>query len=541
MTSQSPTSLFPLSLQMLRRPSWILFSFLIVLTCARFVWDAHSELLPEEAYYYLWAQHPNVGYYSNGPGIALSVLAGTSLLGRCELGVRLLSPLLALATSFLLYFLARRLYRERVAFWLVVVLNLTPLFNSAACFMTMAPLSLFFWTAAIVSFSLAVHESPNRLPFWALTGFLIGCGFLCDYANVFQLISVLIFLVTVAKHRREFRRPGVYVLFGIFCLFLAPPIIWNVQHDWLGLVPLSSETEPHKHLPVRFSALFQFFGRQLIVCSPLFLVAMVTALIGSIPRAFRSSKVSFLLSFSWPILLIGLFEIFEHLTQPSWIALGFVSLSLLAVAWWLDVPPQNRILRIAAVVALVTAGGSSLLALDTDALRTTGINLSYSSDRSADLRGWKTAAEEVERFRNSFEKKLGELVFLIGNRYQTSAIVSFYLRDPRVEDPGHPPVYIPESQNIENEFSFWPRYDEFVEPADKSEINSLFSEQSGVNPFINRTALYITDSPDETPPQNLQNSFTRWELVDHFQLNRRNEPLREFRIFACYQYQTLPL
>ena len=541
MTSRSPTSLFSSKLQMLRRTSWILFSFLIVLTCARLVWAAYSELLPDEAYYYLWAQHPNVCYYSNGPGIAFSILAGTSIFGRSELGVRLLSPFFALGTSLLLYFLARRLYRERIAFWLVVLLNLTPLFNSAACFMTIASLSLFFWTAAMVCFSLAIHENPDRLPFWALTGFLIGCGFLCDYANAFQLISVLIFLVTAAKHRREFRRPGIYVLLGIFCLFLAPPIIWNVQHDWIGLVSLSSEIEPHTHLPARFSALLQFVGHQLAVFSPLFFVAMVTALIGSIPRAFRSSKVAFLLSFSWPILLIGLITIFEHLTQPSWIALGFVSLSVLTVAWWLDVPPQNRIFRILAVVAVVTAGASSLLGLNTDLLRTVGFNLSYSSDPWTSLRGWKTATAEIERFRSAFEQKLGEPVFLIGNGYQTAAIVSFYLRDPRVEDPGHPPVYIPESQNIENEFSFWPRYDEFVEPADKSEINSLFSEQAGVNPFINRTALYITDSPEEMPPQNLQNSFTRWELVDHFQVNRRDKPLRQFRIFACYQYQTLPL
>jgi hypothetical protein len=520
---------------------WILFSFLIVLTCVRLVWGAYSELLPDEAYYYLWAQHPNVSYYSNGPGIALSILVGTSIFGRCELGVRLLSPLLALGTSLLLYFLARRLYRERIAFWLVVLINLTPLFNFGACFMTMTPLSLFFWTAAMACFSLAVHESPNRLPFWVLTGFLIGCGFLCDYANAFQLISVLTFLVTVAKHRREFRRPGVYVLLGIFCLFLAPPIIWNLQHDWIGLVPLSNGIEARQHLPARFSVLFQFIGQQLLLWSPLFLLGMVAALIGSIPRAFRTSKVAFLFSFSWPILLAGLIAVFGHLAQPSWIALGFVSLSLLAVAWWLDVAPQNKILRVVAVVALVVAGVSSLLALNTDILRITGINLSYSSDPSADFRGWKTAVAEIERFRSGFEQKLGEPVFLIGNRYQTAAIVSFYLRDPRVEDPGHPPVYIPESQNIENEFSFWHRYDEFVEPADKSEINSLFSEQAGVNPFINRTALYITDSPEETPPQNLQNSFTRWELVDHFQVNRRHEPLHEFCIFACYQYQTLPL
>ena len=183
----------------------------------------------------------------------------------------------------------------------------------------------------------------------------------------------------------------------------------------------------------------------------------------------------------------------------------------------------------------------SLLLLDTDLLRGAGLPLPYADDASADMHGWRTAAAEVEQFRIAFERKLGETVFLIGNDYRTAAILSFYLRHPRVEDPGHPPVYIPESQDIQNEFSFWPRYDEFVEPTDKSEVNSLFSEQAGVNEFINRTALYITDAPEQTPPQNLQNSFTRWELVRSFQVDRRRQPLREIRIFACYQYQTLPL
>jgi hypothetical protein len=541
MTSRLPAPLSRLKLQMLRQTNWILFAFLVALTCARLLWGANCELSPDEAYHYLWAQHPSVCYYSNGPGIAFSILLGTSIFGRCELGVRFLSPWFALGTSLLLYFLARRLYRERIAFWLVVLLNLTPFFNLAAGFMNLESLSLFFWTAAMVTFFLAIQENPKRLPFWALTGFLIGCGFLCDYGNAFQLISVLIFLVTAPKHRREFRRPGVYILFAVFCLFLAAPIIWNGQHDWIGLVPLSSEVGTHTHLPARLLAVYECIEHLFIVCSPLFFIALVTAFFGSVPRVFRSSKVSFLFSFSWPILLIGLILVCQHLIEPAWITLGLISLSLLAVAWWLDVPPPSRILRIVGIVALVIAGGSSLLTLDSDLIRTIGFPVSYPSDPSTLVYSWKTATSEIERFRNEFERKLGEPVFLIGNRYQTSAIVSFYLRDPRIEDPGHPPVYIPESQNIENEFSFWPRYDEFVEPADKSEINSLFSEQSGVNPFINRTALYITDSSDETPPQNLQNSFTRWELVDHFRVNRRNEPVHELRIFACYQYQTLPL
>ena len=80
--SRSPTSFFRLKLQMLHRTSWILFLFLIVLTCIRLVWGAFSELLPDEAYYYLWAQHPSVGYYSDGPGIAFSILVGTSIFGH---------------------------------------------------------------------------------------------------------------------------------------------------------------------------------------------------------------------------------------------------------------------------------------------------------------------------------------------------------------------------------------------------------------------------------------------------------------------------
>ena len=521
--------------------SWILVLFLVALTVARLVIAAHSELSPDEAYYDLWAQHPDVYYYSGGPVVALAILAGTTLFGHSELGVRLFSPLLALGTSLILYFLARNLFRERVAFWSVVALNLTPIFNIDALVMTTDALSIFFWTAALACFWSAVQQSPRHLWLWAISGILIGCGFLSNYANAVELISVLIFLVAVPRHRPEFRRPGIYILLICFALSLLPPLIWNWRHDWIGLANLSSQTGFYKRLSFHVSAFARFVGDHLILYSPLFFGALVVGLFGSIPRVFRSSKVCFLLTFSLPILLIYSALAFGRSAQPSWTIIGFISLSLLAVAWWHNTSLPRRVTSIVAVTGLVLAGAMSLLTLDTDLLRIAGIKIPYSQDASSFVHGWKTAAEEIQRLRVAFEEKIGEPVFLIGNRYQTAAIVSFYLPDPRAEDPGHPPVYIPESQDIANEFAFWPRYDEFVEPADKSEVNSLFTEQTGVNQFINRTALYVTDYPEDTPPQNLQNSFTRWELVGLFQVDRRNAPLREFRVFACYQYQTLPL
>lgn len=94
---------------------------------------------------------------------------------------------------------------------------------------------------------------------------------------------------------------------------------------------------------------------------------------------------------------------------------------------------------------------------------------------------------------------------------------------------------------MQNEFSFWPRYDQFVEADPSLKRDTTFTEEAGVNPFIDRTALYITDRPEATPPQNLQSAFSRWELVAVYELKRNNFPLRQIRIFACYQYQTLPL
>ena len=179
--------------------------------------------------------------------------------------------------------------------------------------------------------------------------------------------------------------------------------------------------------------------------------------------------------------------------------------------------------------------------MNTNPIRAIGISFPYALDPNSRLHGWKTIAEAIDKFRVDFENKLGAKVFMIGNGYRTSSMLSFYLKDKRIEGPGHPPVYIPESQDIQNEFSFWPRYDEFVEADPSSKRDTTFTEEAGVNPFIDRTALYITDRPEGSPPQNLQSAFTRCELVALYELVRNDLPLRQIRIFACYQYQTLPL
>ena len=525
----------------MRTRSAILLGFLVILTGIRLFLAASIELSPDESYYHLWAQHPDFCYYGKGPGVALAILAGTSLFGATEFGVRLLGPFFGLGTSVLVYLIARKLVREKAAFWAVVALNLLPIFHLDSIAMRPDGLSLFFWAAALYTCWLAIENGANFLVFWILTGILIGLGFLCDYWNALQLFSILFFLIVVPRHRHHLRRPGFYLCVVVFALFLTPLLIWNQQHEWIALEHLPERGDPRVALAIRPSQLAEFFEGQLLLYSPLLLAGYLIAFFACLKKSFQNSKVCFLLAFFWPVLLQFLFVGMGHGEELAWTGPASLSLGILAAHFWLPLANESRITAAFCVVAVALSGFASLLLTDTDIVRMLGIPFAYRADPTSGWRGWKTAAEQVGKLRIQFEAKLSGKVFLIGDSYRTSSALSFYLEDRRLEGPGHPPVYIPESQDIQNQFSFWPRYDEFLEADPSAKRDTTFTEEAGINPFMDRTALYITDQSEKAPPQNLQSAFRRWEMVALYQVQRRNEPLREIRVFACYQYQTLPL
>ena len=147
------------------RAVWI---FILVLTAIRLALISATELSPDEAYYWMWAQRPALSYFSKGPGVALAIRSSIALFGDNEFGVRFWSPLLGAGTSLLLYYFAQRLFSSLAGFWLVVALNVTPIFNLGSLVMTIDPLSVFFWVAAFVAFWRAIELSPAAVP-WGTT------------------------------------------------------------------------------------------------------------------------------------------------------------------------------------------------------------------------------------------------------------------------------------------------------------------------------------------------------------------------------------
>ena len=90
---------------------WAPPSLLLILgaiTLLRLAAAAVIPLTEDEAYYRLWALHPQFGYFDHPPMVAWWIHAGMAMAGDDPLGVRLIPCLSCLVTSLLTFDLARQ-------------------------------------------------------------------------------------------------------------------------------------------------------------------------------------------------------------------------------------------------------------------------------------------------------------------------------------------------------------------------------------------------------------------------------------------------
>jgi 4-amino-4-deoxy-L-arabinose transferase-like glycosyltransferase len=516
--------------------------FVGALTVIRLSMLATTDLEFDEAHYWMWSERLAPAYFSKGPGVAFAMRASTAIFGANEFGVRFFSPLLGAGTSLLLFYFARRLFSATAGLWAVVALNATPIFNIGAFLMTIDALSVFFWLAAMFTFWLALEKSPRFSWYWLLTGLLIGLGFLSKYTNAFELVSILLVLALAPRLRQEFARPGLYLLLGIFGLCTVPPIVWNAQHAWITLVHLQSRGGVGHGFGFHPVEILEFLGEHFLAYSPFLFLALAWGVIGSWRRLNQQFKVLFLMWFGLPVFTFYLLLSINKSAAPNWDGLAFLGFGLLAIYFWWERVEASFMLRLCAVVALLVGLSTSVIALNTDLLRSAGYEL-WRNDPSDRMRGWKSATGAVEKMRNDLEAQLGEKLFLIADARDRASEISFYLRDKRTEGPGHPPVYIIESQDMVNQFSFWPRYDEFIEvkPGTQRPESEVYTEENGINPFVGRSALFIRDGEKDGVPHNIRVAFQSTESVGTIEVRRYGKLLRRWQVFLCRNYRTLPL
>jgi hypothetical protein len=204
---------------------WALFgTFLLKIVLSLVV-----PLTNDEAYYYLHAIQPALGYRDHPPMTAW-FLYPFLLLGKSEWVVRLPAVLSSTLVGAGIYFLLREhdAVKARATAILYLVSPLNILF---VLYTSDTPLFLFSFLSAIFFYK-AVRE--DRYLAYVLSGVFLGLAFLSKYFAVFLGMTYALYFLFARKDRR--RLMGILLLFLSLAPFVAQNVYWNYTHSWANVL-----------------------------------------------------------------------------------------------------------------------------------------------------------------------------------------------------------------------------------------------------------------------------------------------------------------
>jgi 4-amino-4-deoxy-L-arabinose transferase-like glycosyltransferase len=308
------------------RLSLLLFAILAVRVAGLAV--SHADLYFDEAQYWAWAQLPDFGYFSKPPLLAWIIAGSTALFGDSPFAVRLPSPVMHCATSFVIYAIAARLYGPRVGFWAALLYALMPGTSISAILMSTDVPLLLCWSLALLA--LAHHVEKPSLGAGLAMGLAVGLGLNAKYAMVYFLLCYAVHAAVSPDARASLRHPGTWAGLGLAVLLIAPNIWWNAEHQFATFEHTRENADWNGKFP-NLVGLLAFIGTQIAIGSPVPAAAFGLGILGR--RATGSpAPRRFMLAMSLPVFLLICGQALISKANGNWAAPGFVAAVLLAAA-----------------------------------------------------------------------------------------------------------------------------------------------------------------------------------------------------------------
>jgi membrane-associated phospholipid phosphatase len=499
---------------------WLRLGYLVLalVTLARLVYLASGviELTGDEAYQWLWSKHLALSYYSKPPLIAYTQFLGTALWGDNAFGVRFFSPVISAVLGFItLRFFATE-FNARAGFFLLLILVATPMTSAGAVLMTVDPLSVLFWSAAMFAGWKAVQPGSTTGS-WCWVGLWMGLGFLSKYTELFQWLSWLVFFCLWPPARKQLRRPGPWLALAINALCALPVLIWNQQHDWVTVSHVADNAKVGVPWKPTLKYLFEFLGSEAGLLNPVFFIGMIWAAIAFWKRGRHNPKLIYLFSMGAPLFLCYfLFTLHSRVFQ-NWIAPSVLPLFCLMVAYWdtrwrLD---ATRI-RPALIAGLALGLLVVIVGHETELVgKVTGHYLPVNKDPLHRARGWKQVTSLVREAREELAKE-GKPTFIITAHYRLAGEIAFYWPEPNPHDDLGPMVYYRTDPRRVNQFYFWPGYNS------RKGQNAIFVRE------LDR------DKPENDPlPAPLPDEFESITDLGIREVLHRGNVLWRLQFFAC--------
>jgi len=388
--------------------------------------------------------------------------------------------------------------------------------------MTIDPLSVLFWTAAMVAGWRAVQPEARTRP-WLWVGLWMGLGFLSKYTELFQWLCWAVFFALWRPARAHLRRPGPYLALLVNGICTLPVLIWNAQRHWPTVQHLADRANLGRPWEVKPALKFflQFLGGEIGLLNPVFFVGMVWAAVAFWRRVRQDPRMLYFFSMGAPLFLVYLFFSFHSRVLPNWIAPAVLPLFCLMALYW-DIRLREGVTRIKGWLAAGLALGFALviLAHNTDLVKKlTGHFLPVNQDPLHRVRGWSEVARTVGEARQELLAE-GKPVFIIADHYGLVGEISFYLAEAKGAVTEVPLAYYKSTPAPANQFFFWPGY-----RGRKGESAIFVRELARDNP------------KSKPPPAQLVTEFESVTELGVRNVLYHGRVLRPLQFFACRNLQ----
>src|SRR5262245_2145837 len=500
---------------------------IVLLLVLRFVSAATMNLSPQEAYYWNYSIHPDLSYLDHPPMVAWVIRAGTLLLGKSEIGVRIGGLWLVVVSTWLINALGRLWFSRRAGLWAALLFQLIPAYFLYGVIITPDVPLICFLLLTIYLVSIAVLK--DRPSAWYGAGAALGFAMLSKYTALFLVPSALLFLIADRAHRKWLLRKEPYLAFLLSLVIFSPVILWNYQHQWASFTfqfnrrllgeeyqgaKYTEIVEGHAYDPELLisharHSLIESLGIQLGAIFPTFfailLLSFAVALYFTIKD--QGSRWKFCLFFSFPILVFFAVYSIGSKVNANWPLPGYLALLIAAHTCYryLRFKSGQRFKIAQRKMLVFSLYGLPVLCV----LALFHMTLVIPFVPATQFTGWRELGKTVEREQATLETEKGKTTFILGmDRYNITSALAFYMQD------------------FEDVFS--------RELLGKNALGFEFWDSRVRRPGSNALAVHAEFPPDIGL---LQKHFIRVdEQVTVVPIVRRGKIVRRFYVARCYDY-----
>lgn len=394
----------------------------------RVVYLGSVELLPEEAYYWNYSRHLDIGYLDHPPMVAWLIRLGTTLFGQSQFGLRAGALGCAIVASVFTYRLARNLFGEASALAALVLVQVLPFFFLSGLLMTPdAPLTA-AWAGTLYYLELALVGGHSKA--WWRAGLALGIGAISKYSIALLVPVTLAFMLWDRQSRRWWRLPQPYAAALLAVAVFSPVILWNAQHEWASF---AFQTSRRLAEAAKFT-LHRLLASALVLITPLGVLAVAAEFMGGQPadsedtacarRGWRFIRLAILV----PLAVFAIFSL-RHEVKLDWTgALWIAALPVMAVGMsasaaklpalsaWIHAAWKPTLLSL----LLIYGAGLHYLVLGFP-------GAGYGKHNELVPVGWRDFSDRISRVAAVVRQETGDDPVIVGmDRYVIASELAFY-------------------------------------------------------------------------------------------------------------------